>query len=112
MYRQLQKETRSDFRAYFFPLMNWDRSKDARREIARGLMNSKWRPRDIALAAARAGDVERILANIDMLDTGSVAISSIARDVDSIPEPWRSQVQNAVKNLRRDSHRRKLPSNL
>ena len=83
-------------------IVDWDRCKVARRALARALLNSNWRPRDIALAAARSGDVDRIIRSIAKHDSGSGAISSIEREADSIPDPWKRQVQKAIKDLRKD----------
>jgi len=110
VYRELQKERIPDYLSYMFLFMDWDRCKVARRELARALLNSNWRPRDIALAAARAGDADRIIRNIAKQDSGSSAISSIEREVDSIPDPWKRQVKKAIKDIQKDPLWRKLPS--
>lgn len=102
VYRDLQKESLPDFLSYMFPFVDWDRCKVARRELARALLSSSWRPKDIALAAARAGDADRIIKSIAKQDSGSLAISSIEREADSIPEPWKRQVKKAIKDLRKD----------
>jgi hypothetical protein len=102
VYRELQKESLPDFLSYMFLFVDWDRCKVARRELARALLNSNWRPRDIALAAARAGDADRIIRSIAKQDSGSWAISSIEREADSIPDPWKRQVKKAIKDLRKD----------
>jgi hypothetical protein len=102
VYRELQKESLPDFLSYMFLFLDLDRCKVARRELARRLLSSHWRPRDIALAAARAGDVDRIIRSIAKQDSGSLAISSIEREADSIPDPWKLQVTKAIKDLRKD----------
>ena len=102
VYRELQKESLPDFLSYMFLFVDWDRCKVARRELARGFLSSSWRPRDIALAAARAGDADRIIRSIAKQDSGSSAISSIEREADSIPDPWKRQVKKAIKDLQND----------
>lgn len=100
VYRELQRESFPDFFSYFFLFSELDRSKVARRELAWAFLNSNWRPRDIALAAARSGDVDRIIRSIATQGNGSLAIASIEREVDSIPDPWRQQVKKVIKDLR------------
>ncbi|RUU38048.1 hypothetical protein EOC93_23635 [Mesorhizobium sp. M6A.T.Ce.TU.002.03.1.1] len=102
VYRELQRESLPDFLSYVFPFVDWDRCKVARRELARSFLNSNWRPRDIALAAARAGDAGRIIRSIAKRDNGSRAINSIEREADSLPDPWKHQVKKAIKDLRND----------
>ena len=112
VYRELEKESLPDFLSYFIPFADWDRRKLARRKLAQAFLNSNWRPRDIALAAARAGDVDRIIRNIAKQDSGSLAITSIEREADSIPAPWRHQVKKAIKDLRQNPLWHKLPSDV
>lgn len=109
VYRELQRETFPDFLSYVLPFVDWDRCKVARRELARSLVQSNWRPRDIALAAARAGEAERILRNIARRDGGPRAIASIEAEAGSIPDPWKRQVKKALKDLRNDPLWQKLP---
>ena len=100
VYRELQQERIPDFLSLMFPFLNWDRCKTARRELANAFSSSDWRAADIALAAARAGDTERILRNIAHFDKGPVALAEIARDVQRIPSPWRLEVERAIVQLR------------
>jgi len=101
-YRELQKESLPEVLSYMFLFLDWDRSKVARRELARALLSSHWRPRDIALAAARAGDADRIIRSISKQDNGTLAIASIEREADSIPDPWKLQIKKVIKDLRKD----------
>jgi len=112
VYRELQRESPPDFLSYVFLFVDWDRCKVARRALVRALLNSNWRPRDIALAAARAGDAARIIRNIAKEERGSFAISSIEREADTIPDPWKEQVKKALKDLRKDPVRNNFPSDL
>jgi hypothetical protein len=112
VYRELQKESMPDFLSYMFLFVAWDRCKVARRELVRAFLSSSWRPRDIALAAARAGDADRIIRNIANQDRGSLAIASIEREADSIPDPWKHQVKKAIKDIRKNPLGRKLPSDV
>lgn len=112
VYRELQRESLPDFLSYVFLFVDWDRCKVARRSLARSLVNSNWRPRDIALAAARAGDADRIIKSIAKEERGAWAISSIEREADTIPDPWKRQVKKALKDLRKDSTLDKFPSDL
>jgi hypothetical protein len=112
VYRELQKESLPDFLSYFLLFTDWDRRKVARRGLAQAFLRSNWRPRDIALAAARSGDVDRIIWNIATQDNGSLAIASIEREVDSIPDPWKQQVKKVLKDLRLNPLGQKLPSDM
>jgi len=102
VYRELQRESVPDFLTYVFMFVDWDRCKVARRELARSFLNSNWRPRDIALAAARAGDASRIIRSIAKRDNGNRAINLIEREADSLSDPWRQQVKKAISDLRSD----------
>lgn len=99
VYRELQQDKIPDFLSFVFIFMDWDRCKIARRELADALLSSQWRPRDIALAAARAGDPERILRNIIRKSGGRSVLTSIEREIGSIPEPWQSQVRKALRDI-------------
>lgn len=110
VYRELQQDSIPDFLSIVFMFMDWDRCKIARRDLADALLSSQWRPRDIALAAARAGDPERILHNIARRPGGPAAIASMQKELGSIPDPWRAQIQKAIKDVaKRDGLSAKLP---
>lgn len=110
VYRELQQDNIPDFLSLVFIFMDWDRCKIARRDLANALVSSQWRPRDIAIAAARAGDLDRILRTIAKRPRGQAAVASIENDIKSIAEPWRSQVQKAIRDIRKgDSLAAKLP---
>lgn len=102
VYRELLRESAPDFLSYVFPFVDWDRCKVARREFAKAFLNSKWRPRDIALAAARTGDVIRIIRSIAKQDNGVRAINLIEREAGSLSDPWKQQVKKAIRDLRND----------
>ncbi|MCC8397580.1 hypothetical protein LJ656_34070 [Paraburkholderia sp. MMS20-SJTR3] len=99
VYRALQQERIPDVLSLMFPFMDWDRCKTARRELASGFSNSQWRPIDIAVAAARAGDSARILRVIAHSRNGRSIISAIERDIETIQPPWRKEVQVALIEL-------------
>lgn len=99
VYQELQQERFPDVLSFVFLILDWDRCKSARRELADAFFRSDWRPTDIALAAARAGDAERILNHISRRDNGPDALVAIERDIGSIPPPWREMVQQAVREL-------------
>jgi hypothetical protein len=80
-----------------FLFVDWDKCKVARRDLVDAFMHSNWRATDIALAAARAGDIGRILGRIAIQDGGARVIADIRNNLSSIPEPWRDQVRDALK---------------
>lgn len=102
VYRELQQESPPDFLSFVFIFMDWDRCKIARRALAQAALHSRWRPRDVAFAAARAGDAERILRTIAKRDGGPAFLSSVTKDIKSIPEPSRKQVLSAIKAIAAD----------
>ena len=102
VYQELMK---SDNVSEFFKLflfVDWDRCKTARHELVDAFMSSNWRATDIALAAARSGDLDRILRRIAKQVDGARVIGDIERNLSSIPGPWRSEVSASLNYLRRD----------
>jgi hypothetical protein len=99
VYRELQHEGLPSFLPFVFLFLDWDRSKIARQELAEAFSRSDWCATDVALAAARAGDPERILKHVARRSNGPAALSAIDRDIGSIPMPWRQQVQRALQDL-------------
>ena len=99
VYQELKKaEDAPDF-LRLFRFVDWDKCKAARRDLVEAFMSSTWRATDIALAAARAGDVERILRRIAKQDDGRRVIDEIQRDLLAIDDPWRSEVREALSML-------------
>ena len=96
VYFELQRENTPDFFNLVFMFLDWDKCKTARRQLVEAFLDSNWKPTDIALAAARAGDPARILARIARAQNGDSILSAIARDLDQIPEAWREAVQAAI----------------
>lgn len=97
VYQGLQRDRLPDFLSYVFPFFDWDRCRVARHELADRYLRSEWRPADVALAAARAGDAGRILRQIAKRG-GKDAIATIEKQLDAVPEPWRHQVRNAIRD--------------
>ena len=106
VYRELQQNSIPDFLTIVFPFMDWDRCKIARRDLAEAFLSSKWLPRDIALAAARAGDPERILRNVARRPGGQAAIASMEKELGSIADPYRAQVRKAIEDAKGDGFAR------
>jgi hypothetical protein len=99
VYRELRKG--SDFADLLrlFLFVDWDRCKVARRELVDAFQHSTWPSTDLALAAARADDAVRILHLLSATEQGKQFIRKIARDIDSIPAPWRSRVSQALSEV-------------
>lgn len=113
VYRGLQQESLPEFLSFVFIFLDWDRCKIARRDLAQAALHSKWRPRDVAFAAARAGDAERILRTIAKTGDGPAFISSVTNDIKTIPEPSKTQVWRAIKAIAADNgFRGRLPFDL
>ncbi|WP_448537690.1 GAP1-N1 domain-containing protein [Sphingobium yanoikuyae] len=113
VYRELQKESLPDFLSFVFMFLDWDRCKIARRELGQAALHSRWRPRDVALAAARAGDADRILRHISKREGGRAFITSVSNDITSIPEPSKKQVWRAIKSVTaEDGQKNRLPFDL
>lgn len=100
VYQELKKANDPPDFFKFFLFVDWDKCKIVRRELVDALMHSNWRATDIALAAARAQDPVRILRRIAKQNDGARVIADIERDLSSIPDPWRGQVQEALEVVR------------
>lgn len=103
VYRELKRSDDTPDLRKFFGLVEWDRCKAARQELVDGLGKSDWRPVDIALAAARAGDPHRILRKIAKHKHGARLLTSIEKDLPTMPNPWRNQVAQAISQSRTTS---------
>lgn len=99
IYKELQRNSVRDFLSLIITFVEWDKCKVARRRLVNAFLNSDWRATDIALAAARAGDAERILSRISREARGEKAISTIENEIELIPPPWQQQVRSAVLDI-------------
>ncbi|BCG86886.1 hypothetical protein MesoLj113c_29960 [Mesorhizobium sp. 113-3-9] len=100
VYQELKKHNDAPDFLKFFVFVDWDKCKTARSDLVEAFMKSNWRATDIALAAARAGDVGRILGRIASEDDGLRAIKDIQRNLFEIPDPWRGQVYAVLQDKR------------
>lgn len=100
VYQELRKADDAPDFLRFFLFVDWDKCKVARRDLVDALMRSKWSATDVALAAARAGDAARILRRIAKQDGGDRIIKEMERNLNSIPDPWRKDVQFALRTFR------------
>lgn len=100
VYQELKKAGETPDFFGFFLFVDWDKCKIVRRELVDAFMRSNWQATDIALAAARAGDPVRILRRIAKQNDGMRVIAAIERGLASIPDPWRGQVQEALRLVR------------
>jgi hypothetical protein len=98
VYQELKKADEAPDFLRFFLFVDWDKCKVARRDLVDQFLISNWRGTDIALAASRAGDASRILRRIEKMG-GSAAIEQVWDSLTSIPEPWRSDISQAIKNI-------------
>ncbi|NTE89424.1 hypothetical protein G6L72_22930 [Agrobacterium rubi] len=98
VYQELKKADEAPDFLRFFLFVDWDKCKVARRDLVDQFLISNWRGTDIALAASRAGDVARILRRIKKMG-GSTEIMQVEESLTSIPEPWRSDIAQAIKNI-------------
>ncbi len=96
VYQQLKKEDETPDPWKFFGLVSWDRCKAARQELVDGFAKSDWKPADIALAAARTGDVQRIVTKIAKHKHGGRLLKSVESGLSAVPNPWRDQVRRAL----------------
>ena len=99
VYQALQNERLPDFLSLIFLFLDWDRCKSAREELAEAFSRSDWRATDVALAAARADDPERILRQVARRCGGAAVLAAIKREIDGIPQPWRQKVQLTLGEL-------------
>jgi hypothetical protein len=96
VYNELKTDSVAPEILRFFRFIDWDKCKTARRELVQALMRSDWRATDIALAAARAEDAERILRQIEKQVGGTFVLEDIRANLSRIPEPWQRQVRSAL----------------
>jgi hypothetical protein len=99
IYKELQREWLPEFLLFVFIFIDWDRCKSARRELADAFGRSTWSSADIALAAARAEDPERIMGRIVRSARGAQFLVEVRRDLSAIPSPWRQQVKRVISKL-------------
>ncbi|WP_333723700.1 hypothetical protein [Agrobacterium tumefaciens] len=98
VYHELKKADEAPDFLRFFLFVDWDKCKVARHDLVDQFLVSDWRGTDIALAASRAGDAVRILRRIDKLG-GSAVIETVAENISTLPEPWRSDIAQAIKSI-------------
>jgi hypothetical protein len=96
-YRKFQRDENSANLFSPFAFFNVERSKLARREIVDAFLASAWRPSDLALAGARAGDLPRVLNRLIRQKGGEQYLELIERDLDRIPSEWRKYVSATVR---------------
>lgn len=102
VYKLLMKDNNAPDFLKFFLFVDWDKCKTARHHLVDAFMHSNWRATDIALAAARAGDLDKILHRIAEQAGGGQRILEIKRDLLLIPDPWSNQIRGALRFLTRD----------
>jgi len=84
----------------FIPFLDWDRSKGARHELVEAFMSSSWPPRDLALTACRANEVERVLRRVAKQERGSSYLKRLASDARSLPDGCRGKVGKVLSQIR------------
>lgn len=102
VYEELKQDRLPELLALAFIFLDWDRCKIARRELADAFARSEWHATDIALAAARAGDAERIIRRLSNQSGGRDVLSDIEADLLAIPSPWQQMVARVLQTLRRE----------
>lgn len=100
VYRDLRKGSEVPDILNIFAFIDWDRCKVARRELVDAFLASNWRPYDLALAGARAGDLPAILNQLIRQKGGERYLMLIERDVGLLPPLWQAEVCNAIRNAR------------
>lgn len=100
VYRELRRENTSGFFNIIFKFEDWDKCKQARRELVESFMRSNWRPSDIALAVARTEDTQRIINLISLQKEGMSAIREIEREIEKIPAPWSEKIRSAIDEVK------------
>lgn len=100
VYQELKRTDEPPDYFKFFFFTDLGKRKTARRTLVDALMHSTWRATDIALAAARADDIDRFLQQIVEHADGARVIADIENDLAAIPPPWRRLVKKAIDSLR------------
>ena len=87
----------------FIPFLDWDRCKAARHELVDAFISSKWPPRDLALTACRANELDKILRRVVKHYAGGDYLKRISRESRSLPTSCRKSVEKAIRHIRPNS---------
>jgi hypothetical protein len=103
VYHELAKKDDIPDILKFIPFFDWDRCKAARRELVDAFLSAPaWRPRDLALTACRADDVDRIFRRIGKTAGGEAYINRLSADISQLPGPCRDKVQRTIAQIGSD----------
>jgi hypothetical protein len=78
----------------------WDHCRTARHELVDAFLSSSWAPGDLALAAVRVDDCERILRRVRKFSGGEDYLLRVERDLTSLPDPVRRAARSALSAIR------------
>lgn len=100
VYQELKRESVPDLFRFMFLFVDWDKCKAARQSLVSAFMRSDWRPIDIALAAVRAHDADKIFELIAQERGGHSALDSMEHDINLLPPAWQKDVLHALRRYR------------
>lgn len=100
LYREFAKEDDVPDLYKFIPFLDWDRCKAARHELVDAFMSSSWPPRDLALTACRANEVENILKWVAKQRGGQGYIKRLSTDIEALPQDCRKPVEKTIADIR------------
>lgn len=103
LYRELAKADDVPELFKFIPFLDWDRCKAARHELVDAFISSKWPPRDLALTACRAKELDKILRRVAKHYAGGDYLKRISRESRSLPTSCRKSVEKAIRHIRPNS---------
>ncbi|MGN6236981.1 GAP1-N1 domain-containing protein [Dyella sp.] len=100
VYRELASNSDVPDYIRFMPFYGWDRCKAARNALVSAFLNSKWKPRDLAEAACRCGDVAKILRRVAKLFGGETYLEQILAASIDLPASCRLSIQVEAAKIR------------
>jgi hypothetical protein len=96
VYRELAQANNVPGLLNFIPFGDWDRCKNARKELVNAFMSSSWRAGDLALTACRCGDIAKILKRVAKSYGGKEYLARIESDLDGLNDEERRMVKNTI----------------
>ena len=102
IYRELAKSDDVSDILKFVPFFNWDVCKTARSDLVNAFMSSSWKAGDLALAAFRCGDVEKILKQVAKSYGGEAYLARIESDLGRLDDNGQRSIKRLIASIRAD----------
>ena len=103
VYDELRSGRSSFWLGDLFDFLDWDRCKVARKALVRAFKESSWPPVDLGIAAYRAGDLKRILKQLQRTPKGSRYLDRIEGGAKGIEDKSSESILRAIREIRREA---------